>query len=48
VKFGKWLVDAAGWYQFDHGGRVDTTVNGLPGDYRRSGFVAMASLRYSG
>ncbi len=46
AKFGAWLVDAAVWYQFDHGGYEASTVNGLSGDYRRSGFVGMISLRY--
>jgi hypothetical protein len=47
AKFGKWLVDAAMWWLLDHGDQVDATKNGVPGDYRRSGFVGMLSLRYS-
>ncbi|WP_394839346.1 outer membrane protein transport protein [Pendulispora rubella] len=47
AKFGKWLVDAAMWWLLDHGDQVDTSQNGAPGDYRRSGFVGMLSLRYS-
>ncbi|HWL88206.1 MAG TPA: hypothetical protein VNO21_20525 [Polyangiaceae bacterium] len=46
AKLGNWLIDAAAWYLFDHGGQVDATVNGFPGEYRRSGFVGMVSLRY--
>ncbi|WP_394850094.1 outer membrane protein transport protein [Pendulispora brunnea] len=47
VKFDKWLVDAAMWWLIDHGDQVNASQNGAPGDYRRSGFVGMLSLRYS-
>ena len=47
VKFGNWLIDGAAWFQFDHGDHVDASATVVPGDYRRSGFVGMLSLRYA-